>query len=72
LDPSTKGGSTGGFAPGDPVRHLLSHEEGKVIKPLLWTIGYNNGEGLLVEVNGREKFWFMEEVELLNDSAGSV
>ncbi len=51
--------------PGDKLKHLITGEEGTFIKTMPWTVGSNHGEGLLVDVNGHERFWISEETAFL-------
>lgn len=59
------------FKSGDPVRHLISREEGIVKSLHLFRIGTNAGDCLLVTVGKDEKVWLPHEVEKI-DSTNSI
>ena len=51
--------------PGDLVRHTSNREEGRYLRPVVWCVGTNKGEGHLVDVSGKEKMWLETETEFL-------
>jgi hypothetical protein len=56
------------FKPGDPVRHLVSREEGVIKSPQSFRLGNNTGECFLVTVGTLEKVWFPHEMELIDST----
>lgn len=56
------------FKPGDPVRHLVSGEEGVVKSFHLFRVGTNSGDCLLVTVGKEDKVWLPHEVEKIDST----
>jgi len=51
--------------PNDKVKHIPSGLEGTFVRPILWRIGRNTGEGYIVRVGKDEQLWLYEETEFI-------
>lgn len=54
--------------PGELLKHALNGEEGKFLRPVIWCVGSNKGEGYLVDVGGTEKMWLETETIFIDPS----